>query len=185
MKAKVAILPGIVIIVVFLNFFTGLISSPRVAWASTSTLEHSSKSFSQPLTLSKKFPQTIQIWKSLIEQIAAKYNIEPDLIAAVILQESAGDENAYSTSGAVGLMQVMPCDGLAKGFLCDGSPCFQQRPITQELLKPEFNVDYGVRMLIGLNEKFNNWREVLRSYGPYDVGYGYADSVLNIINLYR
>jgi len=44
------------------------------------------------------------------------------LIAAVILQESGGDPSAYSSSGAVGLMQVMPRDGIAAEFMCVNGP---------------------------------------------------------------
>ena len=47
----------------------------------------------------------------LINEAAAKYEIDPDLLKAVIVQESRGDSNAVSKSGAKGLMQLM--DGTA------------------------------------------------------------------------
>ena len=171
----------------FLFLFTSLISSPRVVWAS-----NAGYSVISPLTaknsnlgLNPKFPNFIQQWKEIIEHNAINFNLDANLIASVILQESGGDPLAYSSSGAVGLMQVMPRDGLAAGFICDGNPCFQSRPSMQELYDPHFNIEYGSKMLKGLINKYGDWRETLRAYGPMDVGYEYADLVLLIQNNYR
>jgi soluble lytic murein transglycosylase-like protein len=79
-------------------------------------------------------------------------------------------------------MQVMPRDGIAATFQCINGPCFTNRPSIAELKDPAFNVDYGVRMLAGLTERHGDIREALKSYGPYDVGYIYADKVLAIRN---
>jgi soluble lytic murein transglycosylase-like protein len=49
-----------------------------------------------------------------------------------------------------------------------------------ELYDPEFNVRYGTGMLAGLVNRHGNLREALRSYGPGDAGYTYADKVLAI-----
>lgn len=97
-----------------------------------------------------------------------------------MLQESAGKADAYSKSGAVGLMQVMPRDGKAATFMCINGPCFADRPSSQELFDPEFNIAYGTRMLADLIRRFGNVRDALKAYGPKDVGYYYADIVLNI-----
>ncbi len=67
-----------------------------------------------------------------------------------MLIESAGDAGAYSSNGAVGLLQVMPRDGLAAEFMCPNGPCFASRPTTDELMDPEFNLAYGARMLADL-----------------------------------
>jgi soluble lytic murein transglycosylase-like protein len=116
----------------------------------------------------------------LIEQAAQKYNVSPQLIAAVMLQESGGQADVVSASGAVGLLQVMPSDGIAASFQCSNGPCFASRPSTQQLMDPAFNVDYGVRMLSNLLQKYGSEREALKAYGPYNVGYYYADKVLAI-----
>ncbi len=102
-----------------------------------------------------------------------------------MLQESGGNADAYSKSGAVGLMQVMPKDGLAASFQCSGGPCFSARPSMQELYDPEFNISYSTHMMAGLIQKFGDVREALRAYGPMDMGYGYADIVLNIYQRYQ
>jgi len=134
--------------------------------------------------LSSNYPQSIQQWCSEITYNAETKNLDPGLIAAVMLQESGGNPEAYSKSGAVGLMQVMPRDGLASSFMCINGPCFASRPSIQELEDPEFNIEYGTRMLAGLVGKQGNVRDALRAYGPMDVGYYYADKVLGIYQSY-
>jgi len=136
-------------------------------------------------TVSEKYPANIIKWCPLITNFAQKTELPPDLIAAVILQESAGNHLAYSNSGAVGLMQVMPRDGLAKSFTCSGGPCFRNRPSTNELQDPAFNIQFGTRMLKNLKAKLGTYRDALKAYGPMDVGYDYADRVMQIYQRYR
>jgi soluble lytic murein transglycosylase-like protein len=126
------------------------------------------------------YPEKILPWCALIEKQAGRYAVDPLLIAAVMLVESGGQPQVISHSGAVGLMQVMPRDGIAATFQCINGPCFANRPTIEELKDPEFNVDYGVRMLAGLTDKHGNTRDALKAYGPGDVGYWYADKVLGI-----
>ena len=141
---------------------------------------------SQPeCTLNSGYPAAIQQWCSHIERYAGENELDPDLVAAVMLQESAGRPDAYSKSGAVGLLQVMPRDGLAASFMCINGPCFAARPSMAELYDPEFNIDYGVRMLAGLIRKYGDVREGLRAYGPMNYGYRYADIILNIMSRYE
>ena len=130
--------------------------------------------------ISASYPESIQQWCQLISRFAFEYDVDPNLIAAVMLQESGGKPNAYSKSGAVGLMQVMPRDGLAASFQCKNGPCFAARPSMEELYNPEFNIAYGTRMLAGLIERQGGVRDALFAYGPMDMGYRYADIVLNI-----
>jgi len=134
--------------------------------------------------LSERYPDKIRQWCGLIVENANKRGLPPDLVAALIWQESGGNPNAYSRSGAVGLMQVMPRDGLAASFMCANGPCFHNRPYTDELKDPAFNISYGTKMLAGLVNKNGSLREALKSYGPMDVGYYYADKVLGIYQRY-
>ena len=135
--------------------------------------------------VSAKYPQNILQWCTLIIQYAAANGLEPDFVAAVMLQESGGNSLAYSRSGAVGLMQVMPRDGLAADFVCVNGPCFASRPTIKELQDPQFNLEYGTRMLSSLESRFGSLREALKAYGPKDVGYTYADKVLAIYENYQ
>lgn len=134
--------------------------------------------------VSEQFPNKILKWCELITQYANQHDLEPDLIAALILQESGGNAQAYSHSGAVGLMQVMPRDGLAAEFICANGPCFKNRPTIKQLKDPEFNVSYGTRMLAGLVKRSGSLREALKSYGPMDVGYSYSETVLALYRRY-
>lgn len=130
--------------------------------------------------INSKYPKRILKWCGLITHYAQKNDLPPDLIAAVIWQESGGNPSAYSASGAVGLMQIMPKDGLAANFKCVNGPCFANRPTIQQLKEPEYNIKYGTRMLANLVKKHGATREALKAYGPMNVGYSYADKVIGI-----
>jgi soluble lytic murein transglycosylase-like protein len=176
------ILPGIIGGCAILVLIARLLTSTQIAIAATppaSTPQPGAQgSFAGDCTLS--LSDAISGWCGLIEQAAQKYNVSPQLIAAVMLQESGGQADVVSASGAVGLLQVMPSDGIAASFQCSNGPCFASRPSTQQLMDPAFNVDYGVRMLSNLLQKYGSEREALKAYGPYNVGYYYADKVLAI-----
>lgn len=135
--------------------------------------------------VSSQYPEKILRWCDIITHYAEKRNLDPDLLAALILQESGGNPHAYSHSGAVGLMQVMPRDGIAASFMCKNGPCFSNRPTIDELQDPEFNISYGSKMLSGLVKSKGGLREALKSYGPMDVGYSYSDKVLAIYKRYQ
>jgi hypothetical protein len=139
---------------------------------------------SQDCAVSTRFPPSILQWCGLITYYAGKRGLHPDLVAALIWQESGGKALAYSKNGAVGLMQVMPRDGISATFTCVNGPCFADRPSTHELQDPEFNINYGTRMLAGLVRRHGNVRDALKSYGPMSVGYYYADKVMGLYQQY-
>ncbi|NPV77751.1 MAG: transglycosylase SLT domain-containing protein [Anaerolineae bacterium] len=145
----------------------------------------SSNVVSDNCQLAVAVPESVRQWCSLIQSAAQEHGLDPNLVAAVIFQESHGNPNAISHSGAVGLMQVMPSDGLAASFQCINGPCFAGRPSSAELYDPAFNISYGCRMLAGLVQKHDSLREALRAYGPANSGYYYADLILSIYNRYQ
>lgn len=146
----------------------------------SNTPDNSSSEVPSQCSVSGKFPPEILQWCELITLNAIQNGLDPNLVAALIWQESAGNPGAYSHSGAVGLMQVMPKDGIAAQFMCVNGPCFSNRPTIDELQDPGFNVAYGTKMLAGLIARGGSTREGLRAYGPMDVGYYYSDKVLGI-----
>ncbi len=155
-----------------------------VAPTETATQASGTEAESQNCSLNPGLPQDVRQWCGLIESFAEEYGMPAGLIAVVIMQESYGDPLAYSKSGAVGLMQVMPRDGLAAEFLCNGNPCFADRPTIEELQDPAFNINYGTRMLANLYSKHGSYREALFRYGPINMGYRYADIVLGLWESY-
>jgi len=140
---------------------------------------------SSECSLPKSYPVNIRRWCEPIERYAHETGLPANLIAAVMLQESGGNPEAFSHSGAVGLMQVMPRDGIASKFMCVNGPCFASRPTINELKDPDFNIAFGTRMLANLYEHNGSYREALFRYGPMDVGYRYADLVLTIWENYQ
>ncbi len=175
------LVPGILLGCLILILLARLLLSTEPASAATPEpdMQAVTASDTTACTLSN-LPESIQPWCELIQSAAQKYSVPAELIASVMLQESGGQPQVISSSGAVGLLQVMPNDGIASSFMCANGPCFASRPSTQELLDPAFNVDYGAKMLANLLTKFGSEREALKAYGPYDVGYYYADKVLAI-----
>ena len=135
--------------------------------------------------VSQRFPEAILQWCDWITHYSELRGLAPDLVAALIWQESGGNHLAYSNSGAVGLMQVMPSDGLAASFNCVNGPCFASRPTMQELEDPEFNIAYGTKYLSQQIARHGNLREGLKAYGPMNVGFYYADKVIGIYESHR
>ncbi|GIV65329.1 MAG: hypothetical protein KatS3mg046_589 [Bellilinea sp.] len=191
-----AILPAVLIGILVVIGISRFLLNPSLT-AQASDLEPNPAPVEQPSSeepagttpeecqISARYPEKIQQWCHYIQQAAGEFQLDPNLIAAVMLQESGGNPDAYSRSGAVGLMQVMPRDGKAAEFMCINGPCFANRPSMQELLDPQFNIQYGVRMLAGLIQRKGDVREALKAYGPMDAGYTYADKVLTIYQNYR
>jgi hypothetical protein len=179
--ASKAIIPGILVGILAIVGLSRLVMLPTPVSAATEVATELTDVPSE-CKFGDRYPAKTLPWCILIEKSADEYGVDALLIAAVMLQESGGQPEIMSGSGAVGLMQVMPRDGVASTFQCINGPCFASRPTIQELKDPAFNVDYGVRMLAGLIEKYGDIREALKHYGPYDVEYRYADKVLAIRN---
>lgn len=175
------VLPAVLLIGLLLFSLSGFIGSVYHPFIFNS--EKSSST--EVLELSAKYPQSIQQWKAVIEENAEEHRVDPNLIAAVMLEESGGNPQALSVSGAIGLMQVMPRDGIAASFICGSRPCFSNRPSMAELYDPAFNISYGTRMLSSLTRKEGSIRQALYRYGPIDVGLDYADAVLSIYRNYQ
>ncbi len=148
-----------------------------------------------PCEVNASYGSTVLQWCGLITYYAKARGLDPNFIAAVITQESGGnpeacDPNGHmvvngiaicgSSSGAIGLMQVMPSDGLSGSKYS----VFKNRPTSLQLLNPELNIAYGTKMLSS-GGAATNPREALFHYGPANVGYYYADIVMSIYNSHK
>ena len=136
-------------------------------------------------SLPPSYPEEIRRWCEYIEKYAVLNDLEPRFVAAIMVQESGGDPVIMSKAGAVGLLQVMPRDGISAGFQCKNGPCFANRPSIEELKDPEFNIMYATEMLRGLIDYWGSQRDGLMHYGPSDIGYSYVDKVMAIYENHR
>jgi soluble lytic murein transglycosylase len=90
---------------------------------------------------------------------AENYHLDPQLVAAVIYQESKFDADAVSSSGAVGLMQLLPetAQGIADRTGGEGWH-------ESDLVDPELNIRYGSWYLRHLLDKYGNEALALAAY---------------------
>ena len=96
-----------------------------------------------------------------IDDAAARHNVDPHLVAAVIKCESGWNENAQSRAGAVGLMQVMP--DTAKSVSETGA-VDTKRYSPSNLTDPATNIEYGTALLSYLQENLSTTNEVIAAY---------------------
>ena len=97
----------------------------------------------------------------LIHTISRRWNLNPELVAAVARAESAFDARAVSVKGAQGLMQLMPAT--AARFGLEGA----------EVFEPAKNLDAGARYLAWLVERFEGRLEWVLA--AYNAGEGTVD----------
>ena len=98
-------------------------------------------------------------YQEIVRGHAENYGLEPQLVAAVIYQESKFDAVAESASGAVGLMQLLPSTGQG---IADRTGGEEWTPA--DLKNPELNVRYGSWYLRHLLDKYGSERLALAAY---------------------
>lgn len=96
----------------------------------------------------------------LVNEIAKREGLTPDLLRAVIEKESAWLPCAVSPKGALGLMQLMPATALELGV--------------EDPLDPAQNVAGGARLLRRLLSRYGG--DLALALGAYNAGPAYIDA---------
>lgn len=114
------------------------------------------------------YPKT---YKEIVSVYSEKYNVDENLIFAVIKAESNFNNDALSNKNAIGLMQIM--EDTAKDVATKKLIGIDSDNIRNELLKVENNINIGTKYLQILLERYNN-KEV--ALAAYNAGIGTVDN---------
>ncbi|EHM09593.1 soluble lytic murein transglycosylase-like protein [Thermanaerovibrio velox DSM 12556] len=125
--------------------------------------------------------ERLERWEPELRRLCDRYGVDPDLARAVMRHESGGREDAVSSAGAIGLMQLMP--GTARALGVDPRD-------------PVRNLEGGIKYLAQLLERYGG--DVERALAAYNAGAGRVDAhggvppipetqryVRNVLALYR
>jgi soluble lytic murein transglycosylase len=98
-------------------------------------------------------------YRPIVTGHARNYHLDPALLAAVIDAESKFRAHARSSSGAIGLMQLLPTTAHGIAVHTGGT-----RFRTSDLYDPELNVRYGAWYLRHLLDRYGDERTALAAY---------------------
>ncbi|MFT4059553.1 MAG: transglycosylase SLT domain-containing protein [Legionella sp.] len=115
-------------------------------WHGKSVFLSNNETLNNQLTL--RFPLA---YEGTIKQYSKKYAIQPELIYAIIRQESGFREDATSAVGARGLMQIMP---YTAGVVSKAAKISYTNQ--SQLFTSEKNINIGVAYLKQLAQRFSN-----------------------------
>ena len=117
--------------------------------------------------------------QDIIDECAEKYNVDNELIRAMIQVESGWNTEAVSNKGAQGLMQLMPRTAAMLGV--------------NDPFDPAQNIEGGVRYISDLTDKYRG--DIEKALAAYNAGPARVDSgnipevskryVKNIMSIYR
>ena len=127
--------------------YTGLIEAQRMRGQPTSNSQ--GQNFSNPQVANHKYGSQIQ-------KYATQYGVDPELIVAMMNQESGANPNAKSKKGAQGLMQLMPATARSLGVA--------------DPWDPEQNIAGGVRYIAQFVKKYNG--DIEKALWAYNAGPG-------------
>ncbi len=122
---------------------------------------------------------------TIIEDASNRYQVEPELIQAIIMAESSYNPRAISKKGACGLMQLMPATAEALGV--------------EDSFNPEHNIYGGVKYFKQLLDRFDgNTKMALAAYNagstkviqyngvpPFKATRVYIEKVFSYYNRYK
>ena len=90
---------------------------------------------------SEHLTKKAHLYKNTIQIYSRIYDVEPELIHAIVRQESCFNEGAHSYVGAIGLMQLMPQTALGLRI--------------NDPWNPEHNIQGGIKYIAQMMKRFN------------------------------
>ena len=92
-----------------------------------------------------------------VNALCDEYGVDYEMVKAVIQTESSWNHKAVSTSGAIGLMQILPKTAMS-----------EFKTPKDDLFDPYVNVTVGIKYLSHLNNHFDDMESTLTAYshGP-------------------
>ena len=112
----------------------------------------------------KHLAKKAKIYKKTIQIYSRIYNVDPELILAIVRQESCFNEGAKSRVGAIGLMQLMPQTALSLRI--------------SDPWNPEHNIQGGIKYIAQMLKMFNGNSKL--AIAAYNAGPGNVDKYRGI-----
>ena len=110
-------------------------------------------------------------YSEYVEKYAESYNVDEDLVYAVIKAESNFNQNAKSSKDAIGLMQLV--ESTAKDVSKKVDIQLTDDELKEKLLEPEININLGTKYISILIEKYQNIEIAVTAY---NAGIGTVDN---------
>ena len=110
-------------------------------------------------------------YENIVEIYSQKYQVDPNLIFAIIKAESNFNATAVSGKGAKGLMQLM--EDTAKDVCKKVDTKIDTNKVGDKLLEADINIELGTKYISILLEKYNNIAIALTAY---NAGIGTVDN---------
>ena len=110
-------------------------------------------------------------YSSHVEKYSKEYNIDPYMVYAIIKAESNFNENAKSSSNAIGLMQIM------ENTAIETANKMNLQVTEEDLFNPELNIKIGLKYFTDLLDKYNN--NYYLAIIAYNAGIGNVDKWIN------
>ena len=110
-------------------------------------------------------------YSEYVEKYAKEYNVDENLVYAVIKAESNFKPKAKSNKDAIGLMQIV--ESTAKEICKKVDIQINDRELKEKLLEPEVNINLGTKYLAILIERYQNIEIAITAY---NAGIGTVDN---------
>lgn len=107
-------------------------------------------------------------YSEYVEKYAEEYNMDKYMVYAIIKAESNFDENAKSSSNAIGLMQIMETTAI------ETANKINLEIAEEDLFEPELNINIGLKYFTYLLNHYNNNYPL--AIIAYNAGMGNVDS---------